>query len=381
MVSQLRPHRIRTILSLGLLIQIGATGAAQAFFNEPVQLIGPSNGPLLIRVTTFGKSGLFVVDTGASICVLDHQLESRLAVHGTTEARTANGTVTLTTYRAPAMKLLDEPLVDGCESVVMDMSPFRAVTGIPIEGIVGVNALNNRVVRITTDHRRLELLNSVPDDSGESIPVEWPQHGGAEIAFKVAGAHTERCLVDTGSMGEITLRAGLFDFLRDAGAITRVREIQAETANGLARKQEGILNEMALRNWKHSGVIVKRGTTSSYVGLKYLRRFTMTIDFPGRRLFLKPGNHFSDKSRRSCLGVGIYDRDGAVALKFVIPGSPAANAGLRADDVLTAVNGKPVTGSEIYRLRGLFETAGQTVSLSIRDGDRTVIKKTKLVDF
>jgi len=112
-----------------------------------------------------------------------------------------------------------------------------------------------------------------------------------------------------------------------------------------------------------------------------LNRYTVTFDFPGRRLFLKPGKYFAEKSRRTCLGVGIYWRDEKVRLKYVIVGSPAAQAGLEADDIIESVNGEPVDGSSLFKLRRLFENDGETVSLSVRRGDRVTSVKIKLVDF
>ena len=182
-------------------------------------------------------------------------------------------------------------------------------------------------------------------------------------------------------MGEVTLRADLFDFLHSVGSITRLRNIGVETANGAVQINEGILDQVRLGDSEHSGLVVNRGTSFNIIGLKYLNRYTVTFDFPGHRLFLRPGKSFSEKSRRTCLGVGIYDRKGKVALKYVIADSPAAKAGLMADDIIETVNGKAAAGSDLYSLRRLFENEGETVSLSVRRGDRLASLKIKLLDF
>jgi S1-C subfamily serine protease len=79
--------------------------------------------------------------------------------------------------------------------------------------------------------------------------------------------------------------------------------------------------------------------------------------------------------------VGGYWRDEKLRLKYVIPDSPAAQAGLQPDDIIESVNGQPVDGSSLLKLRRLFENDGETVSLSLRRGDRVASVKIKLVDF
>lgn len=107
----------------------------------------------------------------------------------------------------------------------------------------------------------------------------------------------------------------------------------------------------------------------------------MTIDFPNRQLYLKPGREFAAKSRRSCLGIGIYQQLDMVKIKYVMPNSPGAEAGLKPDDVIESVNGTAVEGSELYALRHLFETDGEKVTLSIVRGPLKQQHTIQLRDF
>jgi predicted aspartyl protease len=336
---------------------------------------------LIVPVQVLGDTRLFVVDTGAGFCVLDSRFDSRLTRAGKIKTLTAAGTVVLPTYDQPELAIGSVQLPSGGQVILLDMAPIREADGRKLDGIVGVSVLRNYVLRFIPGDERLEVLTLLPTDPGTEIPVtEWKQFG-LELELTCSGSHPEKCLVDTGSMSEVTLRADLFDFLHDVGSITRIREIVVQTANGLARNKQGILDRIRLSDWEHTDVVVSRGTTFSYVGLKYLNRYTVTFDFPDRRLFLKPGKYFAEKSRRTCLGVGGYWRDEKLRLKYVMSDGPAAEAGLKVDDILESVNGKPVDGSSLFKLRRLFENDGETVSLSLRRGDRVTSVKIKLVDF
>jgi serine protease Do/serine protease DegQ len=65
--------------------------------------------------------------------------------------------------------------------------------------------------------------------------------------------------------------------------------------------------------------------------------------------------------------LGVPVKDGA-AITAVQPGSPAERAGLRAGDVVTALNGRPVRGSAELRAQSGVIPAGETVELRVQRG-------------
>jgi Do/DeqQ family serine protease len=75
--------------------------------------------------------------------------------------------------------------------------------------------------------------------------------------------------------------------------------------------------------------------------------------------------------RRGQLGVGMTDVAGAegATIAEVQPGSPAAQAGLRQGDVVSALNGRPVRSAAELRARLGVMPAGETVELRVRRGN------------
>ncbi len=84
--------------------------------------------------------------------------------------------------------------------------------------------------------------------------------------------------------------------------------------------------------------------------------------------------------RRGRLGVSMQDlpgREGA-AIAEIETNSPAAQAGLRKGDVVTALNGRPVRGAAELRARLGVIPAGETVELRVQRGKDVVPVKARL---
>ena len=84
--------------------------------------------------------------------------------------------------------------------------------------------------------------------------------------------------------------------------------------------------------------------------------------------------------KRGRLGVGMRDvvgGDGALVAE-VEPRSPAAQAGLRKGDVITALNGRPVRGGAELRARLGVVPVGETIELKVQRGGETRVIRAKI---
>jgi carboxyl-terminal processing protease len=67
------------------------------------------------------------------------------------------------------------------------------------------------------------------------------------------------------------------------------------------------------------------------------------------------------------IGVALEPSSGGALVRIVFPGSPASRAGLKAGDLIVAVNGRDAAGLTLSDLTGLIEgPAGSPVTLSVR---------------
>jgi len=87
--------------------------------------------------------------------------------------------------------------------------------------------------------------------------------------------------------------------------------------------------------------------------------------------------------RRGRLGVAMQDVPAGTGatLTEVQPDSPAAAAGLRKGDVITALNGRPVRGAAELRARLGVVPAGETVELRVQRGKETRTIKARIAEI
>ncbi|HLX32305.1 MAG TPA: trypsin-like peptidase domain-containing protein [Gaiellaceae bacterium] len=75
--------------------------------------------------------------------------------------------------------------------------------------------------------------------------------------------------------------------------------------------------------------------------------------------------------RHAYMGVEIGSAPGGAAVRSVVSGSPAAQAGLKAGDVITAFNGKSVLNADVLTADVTAGRPGQTVTLTVRRNGAT----------
>jgi hypothetical protein len=327
---------------------------------------------ILLRVSVNSSGPVwFILDSGASACVIDTALAQKLEIKTEGEKQgsgAGKGTVKFAfarhvTYGLPGLSLP----VD--ESYVIDLSSQPALLGRYVGGILGYSFFAPYVVDLNYDARILTLYD--PENYqpvGHEVPFTLIKHTPhIRVGIAVGGRPSveREVLVDTGSQDAV-----------DEELLAQARD-RLEVIGGVGLGQEfrtilGRADNLSLDSFTLPFPLGATGGTG-LIGNEVLRRFHVAFDYAHARVFLSRGQHFSDPFLFDASGLDL--RCASASAAFVIhdvsKDSAAWEAGLRAGDTLTAINSQPASAFNIEQLAALLSEDGSVIWLSVKRGADT----------
>jgi serine protease DegQ len=171
-----------------------------------------------------------------------------------------------------------------------------------------------------------------------------------------------------------TVTAGIISALGRAGLDNAKYEdfIQTDAAINMGNSGGALVDLEGRLIGINAAIISSNGGGSDGIGFAVPANMVATVvahlerDGEVRRGML--GVQISDNSRQLADALGLATRDGALVAR-VLPNSAAEAAGLKVYDVITAIDGEPVTGGRDLRNLVALVRQGQAIELSIRRGD------------
>jgi hypothetical protein len=347
----------------------------------PFELI---NNHIYVRATVDGAPVRMLLDTGGAN-VLTPAAVKRLGLTAA-GAMAASGVgadkVDVGFAHAKALAVGDVVLAKPVFYVV-DFARLHDIEGVDFDGLVGFEMFQRLAVRIDYPGQRLTMTApaaftapagaiAVPFELGESIPIV---HGTID---GIAG----RFWIDTGSRVSLTTFA---KFTRDHDLIAkyhpRFEQVTGWGVGGPVRSHPVRFHEVTL-----GGAVVHDVVGDLFTGDKgamsdpdgaanlgggILHRFVVTFDYAHRTMFLEPKTP-DEREHYDRSGLFLM-RDGDAALRViaVIPGSPAEQAGVAADDRITQLDGAAIPTRTLAAWRASLRDRepGTKVKLRVeRDG-------------
>jgi hypothetical protein len=296
-------------------------------------------------------------------------------------ARTASGV----TIRFPGVEFTDQT------AIVM---PYR---GVPnpwiVEGQVCGTFFKHFAVKFDFDKMIITLTpqkDFIYDGNGQEIPIK--HFGGGLWGF---AADLE--LADGRSISlDVSMDLGFGDqFEISTTGENRIAPppdaipgslgfgIQGETLGHFGR-----INSIRIGRYQLDNVVAGfidpeyKGSTFGevLVGLGLLSRFNFTYDYPHRRMFLEPNHTFERPFEYNMSGLWVGRLEGDhLNIRAVVPDSPAAEAGITAEDKIVRINGRLVREvADPWVLEPMLQRAGETVTLTLLRDGKTVDVSIKL---
>ncbi|MEO6547930.1 MAG: aspartyl protease family protein [Ferruginibacter sp.] len=264
---------------------------------------------------------------------------------------------------------------------VNDYEVLSSVYGEKIDGIIGYSFFNRYIVKLNFDSSMLSVYKP-----GE---MEYPRGGTTirpafttlpilNLSFRDRKKQNFNFYFDTGA-GLCFLLSE--EYAKDSSLILARRKpfaTQAEGMGGRLQMRLTVVKMVQVGNYKFHNVptylfddeykVTSYPFVGGLLGNDLLRRFNLTINYAKREIHLLPNTHFKEPFDYAYTGVAIYYIDGLIVVQDVIPGSPAAKAGLKRDDLIVGV-GKNFSNN-IMAYKTILQSAGENIKITIRRGEK-----------
>ncbi|MGA7242286.1 MAG: aspartyl protease family protein, partial [Terracidiphilus sp.] len=110
-------------------------------------------------------------------------------------------------------------------------------------------------------------------------------------------------------------------------------------------------------------------TVAGNIGLHVLRQFNIVFDAPHGKMYLEKNANFGKPDIFNRAGLMLDPDPENLKIKTVIPRSPGARAGLKEEDVITQIDGKPPTDESLQS--AFTQPIGTVLRLTVRHGAKT----------
>jgi predicted aspartyl protease len=338
---------------------------------------------------------LFGLDTGAIRSIIDQRAAQSLGLksEGTQQVGGAGGSVESAIFKGVSIKL---PGVELYNQTVWGLSldALSPPMGRRIDGIIGYELFKYFVVDVDYAALRIDLYEPGPyvyRGAGQSVPIKVEQDGEIYVQAKVvAGSRPPiegEFVIDTGGNATLMLAQTFVEEHRLLESVGQTLQAGGGGVGGPIQLVFGRLKSFQLGGFELNnpvtgfvkvGQIADAGKAGN-IGGKYLRRFRIIFDYSRQRMILEPNANFHAADDFDMSGAALA-ADGpefrVMKVLRVRPNSPATEAGLRAQDVIEAVDGKPIT--ELARLKQLLRQEGREYLLSVNRGGQSLQVRLKL---
>ncbi|GAB2874638.1 hypothetical protein GCM10027044_41500 [Hymenobacter ruber] len=339
----------------------------------------------------------FLLDSGVGTSIITSpQLADSLRLHHGQYFRVVGmgGTDTgLLAYQTDSVRVeLPGAVAPRMSWLVMseDVLNLSGYVGVPISGILGSELFRSFVVTIHS-----EMSTVVLNDPATYHPPRGRRWSSLPLSLENNKAYFTvpvqlndsltmplKLVLDTGASHALSLELD-----SDPRMTAPARRLPTDLGRGLSGTVRGFLGRVPTL---HLGRYAMRSVLTSFpdagdvhrridvqrngnIGYELLKRFSLVVDYPHRRLLLRPNTKFREPFEHDMSGIDLLatgDDYHRFLILRVMPDSPAATAGIEADEELVSVNFLPVNTFSLTQLdRMLHSEDGRVLLLVLRRPD------------
>ena len=344
----------------------------------------------------------FILDSGASISVINEKLAHSLGfkLGKKNKINAIGGKIEYSLVKNINLDVSGATLSKQTIAAI-DLSVLEPKFGRSIDGILGSEFFKRFAVKIDYAGQNLDLYepeNFRYDGAGEVIEFELESNTPfirIRLSPKGSDFVEGKFLVDTGAISTLYINkqfAETHNLLQSPEKT--IPDLFTTHLGGEVSGRIGRMKKIAVGNFPFENVIahfpeekdgeggsLTSSTRDGIIGGGVFRKFTVIFDYSRKQMILQPNKNLPDsfaydQSGLELVGVGADFK--TIKIGKVLENSPAAEAGLRAADVIVAIDGKATSESSLDQIEEMFRQPEREYELTILRGSDRIKTKIKL---
>lgn len=370
-----------------------ATAKASA---APITIPFELNGRhIILKGKVNGQPLTFVLDTGDQVAIVDLDLAKRMNLELTGEVRVGGAGAATSTGSMVKNATFTLDGLEGFSQPVRMAFPLGKIlsprSGRAFEGIIGEEFIKQYVVEIDYLAKVLKLHEKesfVYNGPGESVPITF-NHGHPILEAEVTPVGKSplkgKFVFDIGAGLTLALHSPFVAKHSLLGPDAKtIRSLGGAGAGGETTGQIGRVTELKLGNYTIKSPITlfsedKAGALANEqlagnIGARIANKFRLFLDYGRKRIIFEPNSTFAQPYDYAQAGVSVIAEGSdyrTFRVRAVLENSPASEAGLQKDDIITTINNQAATELPLWKLNEMFERP-VPYKLTIRRGEQTL---------
>lgn len=328
----------------------------------------------------------FLIDTGASVTLVSPELAARYvsknappAIQPLVRVKSADGETALLAATTLRRIELGGARFENVQALVYDCASLSSHLGVRIDGILGFPLFRETILTLDYPQSRVLLQSRSAAPLQPGTPIPFNNDRRTPIIQLKLGAQTFAALIDSGSDVALSLNpVGLDPAFsvapRSGGTVATLSGDRTQRIGRLA-------DTLMLGDYPVKQPVADLTDELTSVGGGILKHFTVTFDQEHSRVTFYRQSHLpiQPEPRRSA-GVSFTKTPAYWRIASVVEGSPAAAAGVQSGDLVTRINGEPVSAWDIARYQQLVASSSE-ITYTFLVGTQETESKIKVFDL